>query len=1516
MAYSRMRSRLLKRKIHPRSHRGDQQQGLQTEAHTSTTRDASPDDQVNLDGLPPPGSSGLKQSSAPTDSDTPIRELWNLAYTNLRKEDEKLVVEYEARLCGDLSAGLVLTLGSKVSIRDRMEAILQRKMDEVNRDIWKLKFGSSDVQVRELVQPILSVVNQTNNFINAAVSANPYASLAWTGISILLPLFLNTSEQIGSLAKGLDHISSLLTQSWMWEDLYVRRYESEHNIHKSSMLSHAAYKTALEKLYRQILKFQATSYCYYARKTISRVGLDVLKWNEWDTLLSEIKDKEDAFSAIRDSWSDEQFDEECSAAASRHQEIIGHWQAIGSDVSRLREAVRESQEEKNRDQFLDWLSNIDPSEMYNSARDQHESGTCDWLVRDREEFKKWKTSPRSLLWLHGKPGCGKSILSSSVVSYLQERYTSDAGSAFAYFFFSFSDTEKQKVDTMLSSLLKQLYVSRPDTPQVIKNLDVYKQKGMRPDTKTLEDAIRACASGFSSVSLVIDALEECPTVNRERNKLLGSLGRIIATMPDHFHIFLTSRPEPDISAVLNDILIRPSSYRVAIDLTIDQGGINHDIGLYIDSRLASADYVSWPNHVKAKAKDLLMKRADGMFQYVVCQFRVLEKLGSAAEIDEALEQLPLGLSTTYDRVLQDIDPKFQARVVSMLKWLVASVRPLLIEELAEACIIHPESTVPFDVTHRLFTPKDCLKYISSLTVLHVRDTDDWEGGTRVERGTYVRLAHFSVREYLTSNRIADNQVATFLFTAFEAHLHIAHSSVAYHLYRTEMNKDAEFDLELEDYTTQHWASHLEMAPREIWPDNCVYLASRALALGSNSLRIMIRGKRNILAYPNVDNQDFSIFYFLHRPLCYTALLGHFKLTEILLSGSAKTDKYLGQQDLDEALDAAAYGGSIEVVQLLLDRGARVCAESGILEGALQSAASKGHAAIVNLLLDNGANVNAQHDKFGSALGIAVVHNHFHLVKLLVDRGADVNMPPNSGNPIIISALNSRNVDIKLVEYLLNRGADINRQSDTGETALHAAADNYSCSEALFRLLLEKGADINRQGGKYGNALQRMCCHEETQWGMVKFLLERGANVNSEGGVYNTALQAACSGFQNIELVEFLLEKGADVGSQGGMYGNALQAACSTGDLKVVQLLLERGADVNAPGGRFGSALQAAADNTSQNVELLELLLRKGAEVNKQGGYHHTALQAACSNGNLLAVRMLLDHGAEVNARGGKCGTALQAVFNIEDLRFNLRQHVAIVRLLIERGADIHAQGGVFGSAWHAAASTGTRNKPDEHQIEIRSWQLVSDCLSYVTEEQIREYRTSLHAALESEYTKRTIESDFSRIQDHKMVDQVFFLINRGTDINIRAGTYSFPLQSACAIKGGTRLAIFLLKNYRNLGINAVGGILGSALQAAAYSGQKHTVKLLLEKGADPNLNGGKYRSALNAAVLRGFRYIVEILLDHGAKSDRQLLSQPDEEWLARIQEGIEEEDGQENGETAVERYRIFWDRQPVSEGAI
>jgi hypothetical protein len=210
-------------------------------------------------------------------------------------------------------------------------------------------------------------------------------------------------KQAVSLAEGLEYISGLIVQSSMREDLYSRRYEwkSSDQDRKAFLPSHVGYRDILKELYTRILKFQATSICYYSENAASRGIRDMIKWDNWDSLLADIKRQEFAFQGVNKLWKDAKYEEDCIASNERHQESIKRLDSIGKDLSGLLKAVEEAQKDTQRKELLSWLSSIDPSENYNSARDRHQAETGDWLVQDSNDFKHWEKDPNSLLWLHG-----------------------------------------------------------------------------------------------------------------------------------------------------------------------------------------------------------------------------------------------------------------------------------------------------------------------------------------------------------------------------------------------------------------------------------------------------------------------------------------------------------------------------------------------------------------------------------------------------------------------------------------------------------------------------------------------------------------------------------------------------------------------------------------------------------------------------------------------------------------------------------------------------------------------------------------------------------------------------------------------------------------------------------------------------------------------------------------------------------------------------------------------------------
>lgn len=125
-------------------------------------------------------------------------------------------------------------------------------------------------------------------------------------------------------------------------------------------------------------------------------------------------------------------------------------------------------------------------------------------------------------------------------------------------------------------------------------------------------------------------------------------------------------------------------------------------------------------------------------------------------------------------------------------------------------------------------------------------------------------------------------------------------------------------------------------------------------------------------------------------------------------------------------------------------------------------------------------------------------------------------------------------------------------------------------------------------------------------------------------------------------------------------------------------------------------------------------------------------------------------------------------------------------------------------------------------------------------------------------------------------DIVRHLVSRGVNVNVTGYTIKINENSEDSLRstGDTALQIAAYKHNQVIveillehgaDVNLQSGDYGNPLQVAAYSGDKAVVETLLQHGADVNLQGGKHGTALNAAAGAGNKAIVEILLKGGAE---------------------------------------------------
>lgn len=75
----------------------------------------------------------------------------------------------------------------KTTRREIMDRLLKEKFAEMSRK-FTLRVNGEDIAIRDLAKPVLYAVDQANTYITHALSTNPYASIAWAGVSLILPV--------------------------------------------------------------------------------------------------------------------------------------------------------------------------------------------------------------------------------------------------------------------------------------------------------------------------------------------------------------------------------------------------------------------------------------------------------------------------------------------------------------------------------------------------------------------------------------------------------------------------------------------------------------------------------------------------------------------------------------------------------------------------------------------------------------------------------------------------------------------------------------------------------------------------------------------------------------------------------------------------------------------------------------------------------------------------------------------------------------------------------------------------------------------------------------------------------------------------------------------------------------------------------------------------------------------------------------------------------------------------------
>jgi ankyrin repeat protein len=686
------------------------------------------------------------------------------------------------------------------------------------------------------------------------------------------------------------------------------------------------------------------------------------------------------------------------------------------------------------------------------------------------------------------------------------------------------------------------------------------------------------------------------------------------------------------------------------------------------------------NHEHYDTCCLLLIFPINRFRWAICQLETVKDCLTPAMIRQELEAMPPTLDETYDRILRAVPIAHRPFVQAALHWLAFSARPMLLEELAEAVIIRPQ-TGHFDAeSSRLLDPRTilylCGALVTSTSTNSHEERPRWldvkgEIETRGRQNFYTKkhvtvisLSHYTVKEYLVSPR---TQMGLSFYYKSErlGNSFIAQCCLLYILDFNGGSIAGDIDYNeypLLSYCARYWTKHWLLGGG----GECdAQLGQFYERLFQPESRGAYTNWLNIW-HPDIQWADrWGSYDYVKRsadlfpqPLYWVAGLGDLALVTLLVEQGADTTAREGH--FESALGAAVFGGHMEVVEYFLHIGLDPDIQVVRYGSLLQLAIVGGSMPMVKRLIEAGADVNARGGELNSPLIAAASKQRDDIVALLIKHGAELNLDSEPCGSALYRAAEAG--DIKLATMLLGAGADVNGSGAAEEPPPLFAAAKSGCL-ALVNMFIRKGADVNKGGDSEDDRYPLLAAADKGHSQIVRALLMAGADPNLKGRRGCTALEQGI-GSGDLATFHTLLNAGADINACSEMYINCFQVAVKFSEFDMAKVLVERGAELRE------EMLVDAVAIYQREPWVLEALLTQDVNIDIFASYSGspttTPLHVAVMNrdGGELVAKLVLERNPYVNAIDQyHCSTPL--CLAVRDGR------VQIARQLIDRGADVN-----------------------------------------------------------------------------------------------------------------------------------------------------------------------------------------------------------------------------------------------------
>jgi hypothetical protein len=270
------------------------------------------------------------------------------------------------------------------------------------------------------------------------------------------------------------------------------------------------------------------------------------------------------------------------------------------DIKAASEEIRSMLTEEQRHRVYNWLTSTDPSPIHNRSRKLYEDRTGSWILRS-QDWIDWLASRVRCLWVHGIPGSGKTILASWLIENVQghcKRVSTKELPCVSAYYYCYFGHHQDEAAPFLRWVITQLS-RQADVISTVTH-DLYK-RGWEPSILELLDALEQILQVFSSVYIVIDAVDE----SDPRDELLEVIESLVNEQRfSNVQTIVTSREYIDIERTMG---------KMSVSVPMSNELVEQDIRLHVRFTLRSnLKFRRWPNELLIEVEDCISTKANGM----------------------------------------------------------------------------------------------------------------------------------------------------------------------------------------------------------------------------------------------------------------------------------------------------------------------------------------------------------------------------------------------------------------------------------------------------------------------------------------------------------------------------------------------------------------------------------------------------------------------------------------------------------------------------------------------------------------------------------------------------------------------------------------------------------------------------------------------------------------------------------------------------------------------------------------